>query len=376
MTTKSIIPTDWNAKRAADEVLGRLVNVCLPQVKGAHDSDLLLVGEKAYIVYEANDIQPGENPAWPFIYVTLSVVDVPSGRLERVVTFAASGMAYDNETLPEGACFVPRIIQKDEHTLRCFFASENPGKRESQTWFVDYGLAGGAFERHIHRAWLATDRGVLPMQPRHAHALAAARGFTGLSQDYGLYMIDWDKRVGGQRYCVINHFTAGHNALARIDPGLERFTIVGHFFEPAGERLTEAAVNRLRDGRWLAISRQDGGDCNYRVSRSRDGKIWDPHEPWALIPNGANSKPTFDCFGGVYYVGWQEATQVGGAFRSVFNIEVSGDGENWERKYRFESDRSFQYPTFREHGGAVYLTVTQGDSSDSRKERIMFGRLE
>ena len=35
-----------------------------------------------------------------------------------------------------------------------------------------------------------------------------------------------------------------------------------------------------------------------------------------------------------------------------------------------------QYPSFHQYKGAIYLTVTQGDHSDSRKERIMFGKLE
>lgn len=62
--------------------------------------------------------------------------------------------------------------------------------------------------------------------------------------------------------------------------------------------------------------------------------------------------------------------------RSVFNIEVSRDGVNWERKYRFETVKSFQYPAFHQHDGAIYLIATQGDTDASRKERIMFGRLE
>jgi hypothetical protein len=52
------------------------------------------------------------------------------------------------------------------------------------------------------------------------------------------------------------------------------------------------------------------------------------------------------------------------------------DGVRWERKYRFQTSRSFQYPVFRGSEDAIYLTVTQGDRSDSRKERIMFGLLE
>ena len=69
-------------------------------------------------------------------------------------------------------------------------------------------------------------------------------------------------------------------------------------------------------------------------------------------------------------------TAFNGVARSVFNIDVSCDGLIWERKYVFETDKSFQYPVFRGHEGAVYLTATQGESSGERKERIMFGRLE
>jgi hypothetical protein len=58
------------------------------------------------------------------------------------------------------------------------------------------------------------------------------------------------------------------------------------------------------------------------------------------------------------------------------NMDISEDGLNWERKYRFETDQSFQYPTFHEYNGGIWLTVTQGDTDSSRKERIMFGRLE
>jgi len=94
------------------------------------------------------------------------------------------------------------------------------------------------------------------------------------------------------------------------------------------------------------------------------------------VPNGTNSKPTFDNFKGIYYLGWQEATKVNGVNRSVFNLDISRDGKTWERKYRFESDKSFQYPSFHEHDGAIWLAVTQGDTDASRKERIMFGRLE
>ncbi len=102
---------------------------------------------------------------------------------------------------------------------------------------------------------------------------------------------------------------------------------------------------------------------------------WTPNACRDFVPNGTNAKPTFDRFSGTYYLGWQESTRTGGVSRSVFNVDVSRDGREWERKYRFKTEKSFQYPTFRQYKGAVYVTVTQGDTSQSRKERIMFGKL-
>jgi hypothetical protein len=375
MNTSTLLPPDRDPKQAADATMERLINVCLPTVKGAHDSDFVIVNGKAYIVYMANDVQPGEAASWPFIYDALSVVDLASGAVEQTTTFSASEMAYENVTLPVGACFVPRIIRKDARTLRCFFASEAPGTRQSQTWAIDYDLVRAAFEPRLHRVRIETDLGLFPMSPCHLYNHAAGKGFAGEPKDYGLYMIDGFKDFDGQIYAVLNNFPGGQNALAILNDDLDRFTVIGDYFLPNGTVLTESAVNRLPDGTWVAISRQECDDQNYLFASSDDGAHWTPHESRPLIRNGTNSKPTFDCFDGIYHLGWQEATLINGVRRSVFNIEASRDGIHWERRYRFESDRSFQYPTFRAHEGAIYLTVTQGDVSESRKERIMFGRL-
>lgn len=373
----ALLTTTWNPKHAGDRVLAGLVNVCAPQVKGAHDSDFVIVDGKAYIVYEANDVQPGEQPDWPFVYCALSVLDVASGRVEQTLTFAASEMRFDNETLPVGACFVPHLLQKDARTLRCFFASEDlRAGSEAQTWYRDYDLTRGTFDGCIHRAEIETDQGIFPMQPRAFHQHAAAKGFRGEPMQFGLYPVDGFKRFDGRVHAVLNNFPGGQLAWAVLNPALDRFTVLGDFFLPHEAKLTEAAVNRLPDGSWLAISRQENRDMNYMFAASPDGRTWTPHEYRPHVVNGTNSKPVFECFGGVYYLGWNEATQVNGAYRSVFNLDVSRDGIRWERKYRFETDKSFQYPTLREYAGAIYLTVTQGDYSDSRKERIMFGKLE
>ncbi len=371
-----LLPSDWDPIAAGDRVLASLRNICLPAVKGAHDGDFLLHDDKAYIVYMANDVQPGEAPHWPFVYNALSIVNIASGDVEQTVTFAASEMAYANVTLPVGACFVPRIIRKDARTLRCFFASENPGERQSQTWYRDFDLTHQAFADTIHPVELATDQGIFPMQPQYLHRHAAAKGFTGKPVTYGLYTIDGFRQYDGQLFAVLNNYPGGQNAWATLNDAMGRFTVLGDFFLPLDAKLTESAVERLPDGTLMAISRQENRDQNYMFARSRDGVTWSEHAYWDAIPNGTNSKPTFNRFGDLYYLGWQEATRVNGVFRSVFNLDISEDGVHWVRKYRFATDKSFQYPTFHEYDGTIYLTVTQGDTSDSRKERIMFGRLE
>ena len=85
-------------------------------------------------------------------------------------------------------------------------------------------------------------------------------------------------------------------------------------------------MNRLPDGTWMAICRNDAG--NYHFTTSQDGKTWTVGEQMPFVPNGLNSKPTFDKFGGVYYLGWQENTRIHGCNRSVFNVDISRDGQN------------------------------------------------
>jgi len=371
-----LLPANWNPKLAADEVLASLRKVSPPCVLGAHDSDFLIDNGKAYLVYMANDIQPGESPEWPFVYNALTIVDVSTGSIEATTTFAASEMVYENAQLPVGACFVPRILRKDSRTLRCFFASEEPARRPSQTWFIDFDLAGMKFDWNIYPAEIETDQGIFEMQPYRFHRHVAEKGFEGPCGTYGLYQIDSFKRFDDQVYAVLNNFPNGPSGLAILNDSLDRFKVIGEFFLPHEATLTESAVNRLPDGTWLAVSRQGSRDFNYMFATSPDGIHWTSNEYRSFVPSGANSKPTLDRFGETYYLGWQENTRINGVDRSVFNIDVSRDGANWERKYRFETEKSFQYPVFRQAEGHVYVTVTQGDSSPERKERIMFGRLE
>ena len=366
-----LLPAGWNPKAAADEVLARLVRVSAPQVKGAHDAEFVCVGDRAYVVEHDNDVSPGHG-AGKVMYCVLTVVNLKTLEVEKTHLLAKAGQAFTNVTLPDAEMFVPRIIRKNEHTLRCYFCSQPP-KEQAVTWYRDFDLRTQTFADSIHKAKLKTAAGVFDMEPRHFHADAAAKGFAKPAVNRGLYIFDSFKELDGRRYVALNNFEGKQNALAVLLDDFATFEIVGHYNEPQSEQLSESAVNRLPDGTWMAICRNDKG--NYYFTTSKDGKTWTVGEPRPFVPNGLNSKPTFDRFGGVYYLGWQENTKVGDCGRSVFNVDVSRDGFSWERKYRFESPHSFQYPTFHEHGGAIWLAVTQSNHKGST-DRIMFGRLE
>ncbi len=375
-SSTALLPADWDAKAAGDKVMTGLIKVTGTQVKGAHDSHLAIVGDRAFVIAEANDRQAGEAAGWPFIYATLSIVDLPNERLLDVMTVARSEQAFANATLSVGACFVPRVKQVGPQTLRCWFASEQPGKRQSQTYYRDLDLRTMTFEPEIHRMKLTTSEGTFDLQPKPLYDDAAKQGFQRKPVDAGLYMFDNFKEFDGKTYIAINNYLGAQQALCTINNSADTLTVVGHFNGPGEPALTEPAVNRLPDGTWLAISRKENGDRNYWFSESKDGKSWKSGGERDFVKDGAASKPTFDKFNGVYYLGWQERTQVDKVSRSVFNIDVSTDGKHWERKYRFETTNSFQYPTFVEANGQVWFCVTQGDSDPSRKERIMFGRLQ
>jgi predicted neuraminidase len=364
-----LVPKDWDAALAGDEVMKRLVKVTAPQVKGAHDAEFVCVGDRAYIVEHDNDVAPGHG-AGAAMYCVLTVVNLQTLQVEKTHLLAKAGQAYANVTLPESQVFVPRIIRKDEQTLRTYFCSKS---EHEQTWYRDFDLRTQSFDENIHKAKLRTAAGTFDMQPRHFHADAAAQGFTKPPINHGLYIFDSFKEFDGRNYVALNNFPGKQNALAVLLDDFTTFEIIGHYNEPQSQQLSESAVNRLPDGTWMAICRNDGG--NYHFTTSRDGNAWTVGETKPFVPNGLNSKPTFDKFGDVYYLGWQENTRVHGCNRSVFNVDISSDGKTWQRKYRFESPHSFQYPTFHEHDGKIWLTVTQSDHGGS-SDRIMFGKLE
>lgn len=366
---QSFLPTNWDPALAGDIVMQRLVKVTAPKVKGTHDAEFVCVGDRAYVVTEANDERAGESSAWPFIYVTMSIVNLKTLEVEKVIDFARSEQVFENEMLPFGQCFVPRILQKDTKTLRCYFTSQDPGKRQAQMWYIDFDLGRVAFENRIYRAKLKTAAGTFDMQPQPFYDDAAKQGFRRPARDAGLFIFDSFKQFDGKTYVALNNFPVGQNALSLLHDDLVTFEVIGHYNEPQTQQLSESAVNRLPDGTWMAIVRNDKG--NYHFTTSADGKKWTVGAEMPFV-KGSNSKPTFDKFDDVYYLGWQDAEVINGDRRTIFNIDISRDGKTWERKYRFVTPYSFQYPTLHEHQGVIWLSVTQG----TQKDRIMFGKLE
>lgn len=366
-----LLSSNWKPKEAADAVLEKLVKVTPQQAKGAHDAEFVCTDNRAYIVEHDNDVQPGHG-ADKDMYCILTVVNLQKLAVEKTLLLAKAGQAFANTTLPDAQTFVPRIIQKDSATLRCYFASQ-PHDKQALTWYRDYNIHQGEFADTIHKARLKTAAGVFDMEPRHLHAEAAAKGFSKPVKNSGLYVFDSFKFFEGKIFAALNNFPGKQNALAVLHEDFETFEVIGHYNEPQSCQLSESAVNRLPDGTWMAICRNDAG--NYLFTTSRDGREWTVGREMPFVSNGDNSKPTFNRFGDIYYLGWQEATRIGGCRRSVFNLDISIDGQNWERKYRFETPNSFQYPSFHEHKGVIWLSVTQSDHLGST-DRIMFGKLE
>ncbi|MBT4820282.1 MAG: exo-alpha-sialidase [Lentisphaerae bacterium] len=368
---QGLLPLGWDPEAAGDSVLAGLIRVSAPCVKGAHDAEFVCVESHAYIVEHDNDVEPGHG-AGVHEYCVLAVVNLETLAVEKTHLLAKSEQAFDNVTLPLGMCFVPRILQIDEQTLRCFFASQGAGYEE-QIWYRDFDLGRQTFDGSIHKAKLKTAAGGFDMQPRPFHADAAAQGFTKPAKASGFYPFDSFKQFDGRIYVALNNYPGRQNALALLHDDFVTFEVLGHYNEPQTEQLSESAVNRLPDGTWMAICRNENG--NYHFTTSQDGRVWSVAEERSCVPNGLPSKPTFEEFDGVYQLGWQEDSCIDGCNRSVFNIDVSRDGMTWERKYRFATPNSFQYPSFHEHRGTIWLAVSQSDHKGS-SDRIMFGKLE
>lgn len=380
MATQDISINNENRdpKSEADKVLSNLVCATGPQVNGAHDAHFIIVGKYAYLVAEVNDERGGEDPAWPSIYCTLSVIHLDTLEVKNRINFAKTEERFENIQLGVGACFVPRILKINNNTLRCFFSSEQPRRRQSQMFYRDFDIESQSFSSTIHKVKLTTATGTYDMQPKPFFEAGQQCGLKRGYYDYGLYIFDEFKTFDEQLYVVLNNFPGGQLALAKVNANRDSFEVIGFLPSETEHPLSEASVNKLPSGKWVAICRQDGGDCNYVSCESDNGRDWKLASAFNHIANGTNSKPTFDRFYFKYFLGWQESTKIDGVSRSVFNIDVSNNCLNWQNFFRFETPLSFQYPCFVIADGVVWVAVTQGkphSKSEDRKERIMFGRL-
>ena len=133
------------AQERANQILCNMVRVTQRRMRGTHDAQMVIVRGIAYIVYSANDIRPGEGYSWPEEYCAMSLVDVTENRLIATKEIAVPSQSFANTQLKAGACFVPRILQKDENTLRCFFLSMDVQNRETESWYRDYYISEGCF---------------------------------------------------------------------------------------------------------------------------------------------------------------------------------------------------------------------------------------
>ena len=77
--------------------------------RSGDNAEMAIIGRRAYVVAEVNDVRPGEAAGWPEIYSAMAIVDLERLAVERFVPFARGGQRFDNVTLPVGSCFVPRI---------------------------------------------------------------------------------------------------------------------------------------------------------------------------------------------------------------------------------------------------------------------------
>jgi len=231
----------------------------------------------------------------------MSMVNLKTMTLEKVIPIARGEQVFSNETLPVGTCFVPRILQKDDKTLRCYFASEHPKKRQAQTWYIDFDLATQSFTNEIHRVKLKTAAGNFDMQPQYFHNDAVAQGFTRPPRDYGMYLFDSFKPFDGKTYVAINDYRGRPERFGgdesrprhrRSPRSLQRAR------RPDAHGIgSESTARRHLDGdRSSGVRRQE-----LHLQHKQRRANLDQERTRAFVANGTSSKPTFDRFGDLYY---------------------------------------------------------------------------
>ena len=344
------INKNYSPEKAGDEVIKSMITVTDSVVKGAHDAHFLIHDGKAYIVYEANDVKEGEAAEWDFVYCAMSIVDLKTGSVE-VKVISRGEQVFANETLDVGATFVPRIIKKDENTLRIFFTSERPNVRQSLMYYIDYDVKSGTLNQNVYRMKLLTPEGKVDFTPKAYYDLAIAAGMECFSSDHSAFIFDI-MEYDGKKYVALNNFAGKQNALGMLNDTLDCISVIGHFGVGNSKvQLSESGIMRKNDGTWMSIIRNDktstnttygggtttgtnAGTFEYYFSYSADGVKWSTPRTEDFCAGGTNSKPTLNNFAGTYFMGWNTySTNIWS--RTIFNFDYSTDGENWTRLYKF-----------------------------------------
>lgn len=354
---------NYSPVAAGNRALENAVTVTGPNVKGAHDAQFVIADDKAYIVYEANDVQAGENSSWDYIYCAMTIVDIQTNKVEKIVKFSKSLQQYDNDTLPKGCTFVPRIVKKDDATMRVYFSSEDPGNRESHTYYIDYDIASGKFDNNIYKLQLMTPQGKVDFTPTEYVKLTQAAGNACYPESHSAYLFDiFD--YDGVKYITLNNFANGQNALAKFNDSLDCVEVIGHIGEgTTAIKTTESAIMCKNDGTWMSILRDERSD-SYMFSYSDDGVKWSQPAVGDVAFTGSATKPTLDNFYGQYFMSWADNS------RSCMRFMTSSDAEQWSDVVTVYSPTTFQYPMFELYNNEIYYTATMGN-----KETIVFGKL-
>ncbi len=351
-------------KAAADEVMQSMIRISSDEMKGTHDAQYVFANGKAYVVYEANNEKAGDPGTYEKEYSALAIVVLRSFTVESIEKFAYGQQEYSNVKLLKGSAFVPRVIRKDENTLRFFFSNIAVSGSSGYIYYVDYDLNTESFDDSAYRLNIMTENGPVYFTAQIYAKLFRESGHACDDSTFGHFLFDiFD--VGNTKYVALNNYRGAQNSLAKFNDSYDCIEIIGNIGGSYDSyRTTESGIMQLKDGTWMAILRNHVGDKNYLFSYSEDGTEWSEPKREEWVTNGTTSKPTLARFGDYYFMGWNELS------RGLFHLAYSKDAKSWTTLYSFHSATTFQYPEFDMYDGQMYFSVTTGN-----KEQIYFGKL-
>ena len=140
LTPLEELSENHSPKAAADKVMQSMLRISSDEMKGTHDAQYVFANGKAYVVYEANNEKAGDPGTYEKEYSALAIVDLKSFTVESIEKFAYGQQEYSNVKLLKGSAFVPRVIRKDENTLRFFFSNIAVSGSSGYIYYVDTTL--------------------------------------------------------------------------------------------------------------------------------------------------------------------------------------------------------------------------------------------